>query len=92
MNAVHDIEESIIDRLLMLGSTRLLAREVGDLAAARALHELTERAPAELQPSWPMVLAWGQHQKAYRVAARLGDSDAMLKASAAQAKLIKDLY
>lgn len=84
--------ERLVDRLLVVGSVQVLAREVGDDAAARALHELTQAAPEELQPSWPLVLAYGRIQKSYETAERLGDSAEMRRSGEALAKLVTDRY
>lgn len=93
MNEARDAAMiELMDRLLILGSVPALAREVGAEAAAMALHDLTLTAPEELQPSWPMVLAWGRIQKSYEVAAELGDSKEMRASGEALAKLVKDLY
>jgi len=89
----HDAAmKRLIDRLLIVGSVKALAREVGDEAAARALYELTDSAPQELQPSWPLVLAWGRIQASYEVAARLGDSAEMRRSSESLAKIVRDSY
>lgn len=88
----HPVPQALLDKLVDLGSTQALAREVGDEAAARAMHDLTQRAPEEIQPSWPYVIAWARMQRAYEAAARIGDVSGMLKASEAQAKLIRDVY
>lgn len=82
----------LIDRLLVVGNVRALAREVGEDAAARALHELTQQAPEELQPSWPLVLAFGRIQASYEAAARIGDSAEMRRSGEALAKLVTDRY
>lgn len=93
MTSGHDaVMKQLVDRLLLLGSVKALGREIGDEAAARALHELTETAPEELQPSWPLVLAWGRIQASYEAASRQGDSAEMRKSSESLAKLVKDLY
>lgn len=89
----HDLAmKDLIDRLLVLGNVPALAREVGDEAAARALHELTESAPPELQGAWTLVLAWGRVQKSYEIAAELGDSKEMRASGLALAKLSMDLH
>ncbi len=82
----------LITKLLERGSVAALAHEVGDDVAAAVMHELTQRTPEELQPSWPMVIAYGRMQEAYDVASRLGRTDDMLKAAAAQAKLLREVY
>lgn len=82
----------LIDRLLIVGSVKALAREVGDEPAARALYELTESAPQELQPSWPLVLAWARIQESYEIAARMGDSAEMRRSGEALAKIVRDSY
>lgn len=93
MTAIQDaVMKELVDRLLVLGSVKALGREIGDEAASRALHELTQTAPEELQPSWPLVLAWGRIQKSYEVAADLGDSKEMRASGESLAKLVKDLY
>lgn len=84
--------KELIDRLLVLGTVPALAREVGEEAAAKALHELTESAPPELQGAWTLVLAWGRVQKSYEVAAELGDSKEMRASGLALAKLSMDLH
>lgn len=93
MSNVRDAAmKELVDRLLILGSVKALGREVGDEAAAMALHELTQTAPEELQPSWPLVLAWGRIQASYETASRLGDSAEMRRSGESLAKLVKDLY
>jgi hypothetical protein len=82
----------LVRRLIRLGSVPALAVEVGEDAAAQAMHDLTDAAPMEIQPSWPLVIAWGRIQAVYEAAERIGDSAGMLKAAEAQAKLLKDLY
>lgn len=79
-------------KLIRAGSVQALATQVGDEAAAKALHELTEAAPMEIQPSWPLVIAWGRMQVTYEMCERMGDAMGALKAAEAQAKLLKDLY
>lgn len=79
-------------KLISAGSVQALALEVGELAAAQAMHDLTEAAPEEIQPSWPYVLAWARMQAVYEAAERVGDAAGMLKAAEAQAKLIRDVY
>lgn len=95
-NALMDPQDramkEIVERLLELGTVAALAREVGDEAAARALHELTESAPAELQGAWTLVLSWGRIQKAYEIAAELGDTKEMRACATALAKLSMDLH
>lgn len=86
------VPEELIEKLLDKGSVAALARELGDDMAAQIMHELTERSPQEIRASWPMVIAWGRMQQAYEYASRRGDTDAMLKASKAQADLLKGLY
>jgi hypothetical protein len=82
----------LVRSLLRVGSVEALAAQVGDMAAAQALHDLTKTAPEEIQPSWPYVLTWGRMQAAYEAAEKIGDSAGMLKAAEAQAKLIRDVY
>lgn len=79
-------------KLCDLGSVAALALQIGQEAAAMAMHELTIAAPEEIQPSWPYVLAWSRIQLVYERAAELGDTKAMLDASKASAQLIRDVY
>lgn len=89
----HDASmKRLTERLVYLGNVKALAREVGDDVAARVLHELTETAPEELQPSWPMVLAWARVQESFQVAHRLGDSAEMRRSGESLAKLVTDRY
>lgn len=84
--------KELVDVLVKAGSTAAMAATHGDEAAATALSILTESAPFEVRNSWPLVITWARHQKAYEVAERLGDSAGMVKASEAQRKLLMDLY
>lgn len=86
------IPEELIQELLDVGSVPALARRVGDEVAVRVMHELVERAPEEIQPIWPYVIAWGRTQAAYEAASRRGDTDEMLKAARASAQLLRDVY
>lgn len=86
------IPHDLITKLLERGSVAAFAQDVGEEVAASVMHELTQRTPEELQPSWPMVIAYGRMQEAYDTASRLGRTDDMLKAAAAQAKLLREVY
>lgn len=88
MNIPHDL----ITKLLERGSVAALAQDVGEEVAATVMHELMQRTPEELQPSWPLVIAYGRIQEAYEIAARFGKTDDMLKASTAQAKLLMAVH
>lgn len=87
-----DALEEAIGELVRTGTVAATARKYGDSLAAGALQELTERAPVEIAGSWPMVVAWSRMQRAYERADRIGDTDGMLKASKAQADMIRERY
>lgn len=82
----------LVRKLISAGSAPALALEIGEAAAAQAMHDLTISAPEEIQPSWPYVIAWARMQVAYESAEKIGDVAGMLKAAEAQAKLVRDVY
>lgn len=89
---MSDIPEELVNQLLDKGSVPAFAKQVGDEVAVRVMHELVSRAPEEIQPIWPYVIAWGRTQQAYETAARRGDTDEMLKCARASAQLLRDVY
>lgn len=82
----------LADKLLVVGDAHAFGVEVGPRAAGEAMHFLVERAPEEIQPSWPLVIAWHRMGQAYKTAAALGDSDGMVKAAREQSKIVTERY
>ncbi len=82
----------LVDRLIKVGSVSALAAQVGEDAAAQAMHDLVEASPLEIKQSWPLVISWARFQAAYDAAAELGDSAGMIRAAEAQSKMLTGLY
>lgn len=78
--------------ILMHGGVQGAARDIGDEAASETMHILVERAPEEIQASWPMVIAWHRIQLAYFEAESMGDTKMMIESAKSAAAMIKDLY
>lgn len=91
----REVEAGLADlerQFIMAGSFAAAARVMGPEVAAQVQAQLTERAPEEIQSSWPLVVQYHRAQIAYEVAERLGDVKGMLAASGQQAKLVTDRY
>lgn len=78
--------------LCRCGSVEAAAEDIGREAAEQALHELTIRAPEEIQSSWPMVIQWSRLQIAYEDAMAIGDIKTAMSASQMCSALLTGLY
>lgn len=86
------IPEEVIESLLDTGSVEACGLEFTAEAAAQAMHVITQRAPEEIRPSWPLVLQYARYQVAYRMAKELGDTKGMRDAAKDSAALLQSVY
>lgn len=86
------IPDEVIESLLDTGSVEACGLEFTPEAAAAAMHVITQRAPEEIRPSWPMVLQYARLQAAYRMAKDLGDTKGMRDAANDSRALLQSVY
>lgn len=84
--------KDVVDSLLTTGSVDACAKRFTAEAAAKAMHDVTQTAPEEIRPSWPMVLQWARLQKAYEMAEEMGDTKGMREAAKDSQALLQSVY
>lgn len=74
------------------GSVAAAAQLIGEEAAARAMHELTQLAPMEVRGHPDLVISWSQLTLSYKQAAELNDAKLMSDIAMKRLRFLKELH